>query len=55
MKLIPNPAEDVFAIPGNAFKLCGIGSVLADTFVGLPSDPMIVTKPPNKNLLNEFL
>ena len=43
--------EEAFANPGNAFRLCGIGSELADTCVGLPSEPMIVTNPPKESNL----
>ena len=47
--------EAVFANPGNAFRLCGIGSEFAGTCVGLPSEPRMVTKPPNKNLLTNLV
>ena len=46
--------EAVFANPGNAFRLCGIDSEFAGTCVGLPSEPRIVTKPPNKKVIKKI-
>ena len=46
IEIIPR-FEAVFANPGNAFRLCGIDNEFAGTCFGLPSEPRIVTKPPN--------
>ena len=47
MKYIPD-IEAAFPNPGNAFRLFGNDNELAETCVGFPSEPMMVTIPPNK-------
>ena len=46
-KYIPD-IEAAFPNPGNAFRFFGNCNELAETCVGFPSEPMMVTIPPNK-------